>query len=167
MHISEHPQDGWTPSFKTGKANSGEVKWLCQGPCAKKLRSWDFISRPPVSPYNAVPSRPCSHFPFPFPFPRPFWGTGFINGVFPSLQSLMKSVMRRVLLLWFGKRHPLVMLQLSGVLAMLRVRMTHALTRKLAHLQGVLHLLPPRWGEPGCDRTREENGFPSLHSELN
>lgn len=46
---------------------------------------------------------------------------------FLPLQSPMKSVMRRVLPLWFGKRHPLGMLQLSGVLAMLLVRMTTCL----------------------------------------
>lgn len=48
----------------------------------------------------------------------------FTNEAFPSLQSPMRSVTRKVLPLWFGKRRLLGMLQLFGVLAMPLVRMT-------------------------------------------
>lgn len=114
-------------SFRTGRAGFRELKWLCQGACSKYLQSWGFTSSPPGSHHTAVPSRPCSLFPFSIPFFHVPPEEEALPTVSPSLQSPMKSVMRKVLPLWFGKRHPLGMLQLYGVLAMPPVRVTACL----------------------------------------
>lgn len=76
------------------------------------------------SPHKDLPSMPCSSL---SPFPHPSWGRGFTNGVFPALQNPMRSVTRKALPLWFGKRRPRGTLRLSGVLAMPPVRMSACL----------------------------------------